>query len=537
MTLGLIVIGLIASVAILAAIPRLPNAATKGAAGVAAALVFFVFFTLSSVRYVGPDEVGVIVKNIGASSLPEGKIIATEGEKGPQARVLAPGWHPWLWPGVFTVESPQIVEVGENEVGLVKAQDGRPLPEGEAFAPAMPEDEFSELVQDARAFLTEGGYKGPQTNVLKPGKYRLNPRLFDVEKVPVTNVPKATVAVIKSNVGPQTTIEGSERLVPQGARGIWIGPILPSKQYLNTNAYEVTIVSTELNTVRYTKAAGARPGSEVDRREITVRSSDGFTFPVDVRIEYQINPDDAPLVVANFGDDGPRLTERLNSVVRSVFRNNAEGVKALDYVRQRSQQESQSLAMISNQMSDFGVAVTGVRIGDVGDEQTLGPLLETQTDREIAVQEQITFQEQQRAAEQRKALTRTQQEAEEEKRLATAQYEVKIAEEQKQQRIIAAQAQAEAIRVEADAQAAAFEMIARQIGPGNSALIEMLKIVGERGVQITPRVMVVGDADGAGSGDAETTALIGTMLDSMMRQNGPPPARAERTGSSGGGGG
>jgi regulator of protease activity HflC (stomatin/prohibitin superfamily) len=210
----------------------------------------------------------------------------------------------------------------------------------------------------------------------------------------------------------------------------------------------------------------------------------------------------------------------MNSTVRAIFRNNAESVKALDYVKQRSQQESQSLQMLVEEMKKIGVTVTAVAIGDVGDEQSLGNLLKTQMDREIAIQEQLTFQEQQRAAEKRKELTRTEQEAEEERRLATARYEVQIAEQDKEKVIIAAGAEAESIRIRADAQAEAFRMIAQQIGSGNAALVELLKIVGESDINITPRVMVVGGGNGVQPGtsaqSAETTALIGTMLDTML---------------------
>ena len=288
--------------------------------------------------------------------------------------------------------------------------------------------------------------------------------------------------------------------------------------YLNTKALEVTVISTAKKVVRFTKAGGAK-----EEREITVRSSDGFTFPVDVRVEYEIRPADAALVVANFGDDKGVLQDRLNSAVRAIFRNNAETVKALDYVQQRSQQESQSLVMLAQEMEKVGVNVTAVRIGDVGDEATLGLLLKTQTDREIAIQEQMTFQEQQRTAEQNKALTKTQQEAQEEKRLATAAYEVQIAEKDKERQIIAAEAEAEAIRIRAEAQAEAFRVVAAQIGRGNAALVELLKIIGERDIEITPRVMVIGGGSNAGGDHDETTALIGTMLDSMLSR----PAAAE----------
>jgi uncharacterized membrane protein YqiK len=164
-----------------------------------------------------------------------------------------------------------------------------------------------------------------------------------------------------------------------------------------------------------------------------------------------------------------------------------------------------------------------VRIGDVGNEETLGSLLKTQTDREIALQEQETFREQQRAAEQKKLLTKTEQEAEEEKRLATASYEVQIAEQKQKQRVIQAEAEAQAIKIQAQAQADAYRLIAEQIGSGNAALVEVLKIVGERGIQITPRVMVTG---GGANGAGQATALIGTMLDTMIDRSPVPPAQS-----------
>jgi uncharacterized membrane protein YqiK len=177
--------------------------------------------------------------------------------------------------------------------------------------------------------------------------------------------------------------------------------------------------------------------------------------------------------------------------------------------------------MLKQQMERFGVTITAVRIGNVGDEESLGSLLKTQTDRELAKQEQQTFQEQQKAAEQKKQLTRTTQESEEEKRLATAAYAVKIADEEKRRRIIEAGAEAEAITIRAKAQADAYELIALQIGKSNAALIEVLKIIGERNIQITPRVMVTG---GEKSASDATTALVGTMLETMISRDETTPA-------------
>lgn len=523
---GMFLIGGIAlAIFLTAAAVKAPRSDVRIAAFGLALVALAAGFTLASFRYVAEDKAGLVTKRFGLSSLSPGDIIATQGEMGPQAHVLSPGWHLWYWPGVYDIEMADLVQIPAGRVGILNARDGRPLPPDTTYAPEWPPEVAGDMT-DAKFFLTEGeGYKGPQTTELRPGSYRINTLLFQVTEAPITTIDKATVGVVKSNVGERPPMpEGEDgqsltgrlaRLVSKGQRGIWREPLKPGQYYLNTLAYEVTNISTRKQVVRYTDANVQGSGVH-EESEIIVRTTDGFTFPVDVRVEYEIEPDNAPLLVATVGDDQDGLRSVMNSAVRAIFRNNAEGVKALDYVQQRSLQESQSLKMLQEEMDKIGVTVTAVRIGDVGNQETLGQLLETQTKREIAIQEQETIQEQQRAAEQRKQLTRTEQEAEEEKRLATAKYGVQISEQEKQRRIIEAGADAEAVRIKAEAQANAYQLIAEQIGKGNAALVEVLKVVGESGISITPRVMVVGSgAEGEGK-DAQTTALIGTMLDTMV---------------------
>jgi regulator of protease activity HflC (stomatin/prohibitin superfamily) len=328
--------------------------------------------------------------------------------------------------------------------------------------------------------------------------------------VTVTNVKVGTVAVIKSNVGKIAASE--DGLVDNGQRGIWRTPLLPQEYYLNTNAYEVTLIDTRQQKVSYTSESEQGEDSNQPLRPITVRSADGFTFPVDVRVTYRIEKENAPKAVATVGNDDLVLSKLITPSVRASFRNNAEKVKALDYVQNRSKQEVQCTQELQEELAKYGVTILAVRIGDVGDEQTLGLLLKTQTDREIARQEQQTFIEQQKAAEQQKALTKTQQEAEEEKKLATASYAVKVAEQEKQQKIIDAQAQAEMVKTVAQAQAEAYQKIAQVIGSNNAALIEIIKLVAENKIDITPNVMV-----GAGTGTV-SDALMGTILKDMINK-------------------
>lgn len=566
MAIVILLIGLVLGVAMLVLAVKTPNRPAMISGIVFALAVFVGFFYLASIRYIGAGEVGIIVKNAFGGRMKDGRIIATSGEMGVQAQILRSGWHFGYWPVIYDVKSVPLVEIKPDEVGLIETADGSPLDAGQLFAPEWSRETFQQML-DASHFLTAGnGRKGKQVSVLTPGKYPLNTELFKVRPVKQTEVLAGEVAVLKANFGTApteivhhvaagaadkpVTEDDALKLAKAGEMGVLATALPPGKYPLNTEAFTVTEIwttqmiaqFTAINTggggrsfsqIAQTSAADgqkARHDASLEEREITVRTSDGFTFPVDVRVEYVVEPKDAPIVVAKLGDDeGERFRNALNSAVRAIFRNNAEKVKALDYVQQRSTQEVQSLAMLKDQMARFGITVTAVRIGNVGDEQTLGVLLKTQTDREIAKQEQQTFQEQQKAAQQKKELTRTTQEAEEEKRLATAAYAVKIAEEDKKKQVIAAGAEAEAIRIRAEAQAQAYKSIAAQIGSANAALVEVLKIVGERNIQITPRVMVSGGGQGAGNGaakgasgqSAEVTALVGTMLDQMVSREEP----------------
>jgi regulator of protease activity HflC (stomatin/prohibitin superfamily) len=303
--------------------------------------------------------------------------------------------------------------------------------------------------------------------------------------------------------------------VEVGQKGVWKKPLTEGKFRLHTKAYEATPISIRQVKVSYTaeKEQGEGIGYQ-PMRPITVRRKDGFTFPVDVRMTYKINSENAPQVVATVGDDALVLTKLVTPAVRAIFRNNAEKVKALEYVQNRSKQESQSTSMLKDELAKYGVTVLAVRIGDIGDVESLGLLLKTQTDREIALQEQATFEEQQRAAEKQKELTKTTQEAEEEKRLATAQYSVQVAEQDKQKRIIDAQAEAEQIRITAEAKALAYKKISEVLGSDNAALIEIMKLVEAGKVRITPEVMV------GGAGAGMTDALMGTVLRGMLDKKG-----------------
>ncbi|MHC4745770.1 MAG: hypothetical protein ACYS18_00450 [Planctomycetota bacterium] len=56
-------------------------------------LVVFIGVVASSLVKINGDQVGIVEKKLFGGDLPDGKILAVNGENGIQAQILAPGWH------------------------------------------------------------------------------------------------------------------------------------------------------------------------------------------------------------------------------------------------------------------------------------------------------------------------------------------------------------------------------------------------------------------------------------------------------------
>jgi hypothetical protein len=71
------------------------------------------------------DSVGVVTKKfvlVGKNRrLPDGKIVALNGEAGFQADTLSPGLHMGLWPWQFSVDRQKFLTVTQGKVGCVEA--------------------------------------------------------------------------------------------------------------------------------------------------------------------------------------------------------------------------------------------------------------------------------------------------------------------------------------------------------------------------------------------------------------------------------
>lgn len=147
------------------------------------------------------DRIGLVTKKFVLygpnKELPDGRIIATKGEAGFQARTLAPGLYWSMWPWQYGVELQPFTVIPHGKVGLILAKDGAEIPTGNILGRRVECDNF----QDAGAFLANGGQKGRQTSIITAGTYRINTFAFDISIIDMTHIRENMVGIV-------TTLDG-----------------------------------------------------------------------------------------------------------------------------------------------------------------------------------------------------------------------------------------------------------------------------------------------------------------------------------------
>ena len=142
------------------------------------------------------DRIGLVTKKFVLfgpnKSLPDGKIIALNGEPGYQAKTLAPGLYWGYWPWQYDINLQPFRVIAKGKIGLVSAKDGAQLPTGAILARHVDSDDF----QDAKAFLTNGGQRGKQVSFINAGTYRINSFLFDIVEADITPIKEGSIGVV-----------------------------------------------------------------------------------------------------------------------------------------------------------------------------------------------------------------------------------------------------------------------------------------------------------------------------------------------------
>jgi uncharacterized membrane protein YqiK len=486
------------------------------------------------------------------------QFIASGGQKGPQVEILTPGVYRILTqsgsadlpkPGLFNVRLFDATVINENQIGLVDALDGAQLNPRDYVAESVAgHDNF----QHGHEFIGKGGQRGPQKDILLPGTYYINPLLFKVIPENAKEIKPGEVAVVVSNVGKdpsedvrrqmaekirqrmereeleqaEEVAEFSELLkgdpadvrldegaheayvVPEGYRGIRETVVGPGRYYVNTLAITPIVIPTTNQTVEWTAGEVANQFNPFE-----VISKDGFTMQLEVRVVFRVKPEDAPFMVAKIGGIDRLVQNVMHPLIDSIFRNQASESSAMAYLQNRHEEQERAEARVRAHLLKYHVDVVNVLICHIHLPEEL---MKTQTEKILAEQRQNMYNAQREAEEKRIQLEKTRSQADNQKDLMTATVGVEIAGKRAEQRKAEGEgeahyiqqtgrAEAEKVRLMGEAHGVAYHEQVNALGAQGVALIETLKVIGEKGVRITPDVLASGSGAEGGGG-------IGTLL-------------------------
>jgi len=588
------------------------------AALIAVLLLHRLALRLFGMVIVPQDSIGLVNKKFVLfgknKTLPDGSIVALNGEAGYQADTLAPGVHFGLWPWQYVVTLQKFTTIEDGYIGIVNARDGKPLSQGRVLGGTVESNSF----QDARAFLLNGGQRGPQGAIIPPGTYRINTVLFSLNKAKVTEIPNNSVGIVTTKEGvplPSTEIAGQEvtghnsfqdpetfikkggnkglqeqvilagryfinpmfasiqtvpmtevpmanvgvviayvgqpgkdvsgdsfkhgNLVEKGHKGVWNEPLDPGKYPINPYTHKVEIVPTANVVLNW--ATGKSEAHQLDKNlsTITVRSSDGFTFNLDVSQIIHIPRNDAPKVIARFGTMGSLVTQVLEPTIGNYFRNAAQKSDVIDFLKARSSRQEEAKSSISQALTEYNVNAVDTLIGDITPP---ADLMKTLTDRKIAEQEKVTYETQMTAEETRKGLQQAKAMADtqatvvaSERKVAIAEFDaqasVKRAEGDAKSKTINAEADAQVTMVTGKAQAEKIQAVGKaeadvikqkiaSMESNNYAAVQIAQSLAEHNTKLVPDVLVAGAAAGAGGGTLADVLLANLITSSRKNGNG-----------------
>ena len=128
------------------------------------------FFWLIGLRIIPNSKIAIVEKWWSTKGSLNEQIIALNGEAGFQPQIIRGGIH-FLSPLMFKVHICPLVTVPQGEIAYVFARDGKPLEPIQTLGKVIPE---GSNFQDTKAFLLNGGQKGPQRGIIREGTYAFN---------------------------------------------------------------------------------------------------------------------------------------------------------------------------------------------------------------------------------------------------------------------------------------------------------------------------------------------------------------------------
>lgn len=125
---------------------------------------------LTGLKIIPNNKIAIVEKWWSSKGSLNEQIIALNGEAGYQPKVLRGGIH-FLTPLMFKVHICSLVTIPQGQIAYVFARDGKPLEPTQTLGQIIPQ---CKNFQDVKAYIENGGQKGPQRGIVREGTYAFN---------------------------------------------------------------------------------------------------------------------------------------------------------------------------------------------------------------------------------------------------------------------------------------------------------------------------------------------------------------------------
>lgn len=315
----------------------------------------------------GADQIAVLIHKTG-TNLADGEIIATSpDQKGIQLDVLPAGRYfknPYTWGW----EIKRVTDIPAGQLGVITRLYGAELPPGQIIAGE--------------------GTKGIIPEILRPGKYFINPYAQHVEVYDAISIRPGHVGVMISLIGNDvlySDLPAEERntmLVKDGIKGVKSQVLDPGTYYLNP--YMVDVVEVNLQSQRY--------GMSGDD-SISFLTLDGFNVTVEGTIEYGLQRDSAALLTHRVGDMDDIIKKIILPRARGFSRIEGSKHPAINFIvgetRQGFQRDLET--HLREKCTPWGVDIKSVLVRKIIVPDEIASI---SRDREVAVQNALKFEQQ-----------------------------------------------------------------------------------------------------------------------------------------------
>jgi uncharacterized membrane protein YqiK len=324
-------------------------------------------------------------------------------------------------------------------------------------------------------------------------------------------------------------------LVETNKRGVWSEPLLPGKYAFNTYAGKVIAVPTTNIILKWIRSEVGEHRYDENLTEVSLITKDAFEPSLPLSVVIHIDYQKAPLVIQRFGDIKKLVEQTLDPMVSAYFKNVGQTRTLIQLLQDRSVIQQVASQEMREKFAHYNLELEEVLIGtpasDQNDQQ-IETILTQLRSRQIAEEQVETYVRQEKAAVQERELREAESRARMQTNITESELNVTVQGNQGKAEYQRSVQQAAQIRTlaEADAERIARTGIAQALateeqvraygGPQFQVTQQVLQkfadAIQQSGVDIVPRVLIKGNAEGDTGTGSVIEALMAMLLSEKL---------------------